>query len=146
MKLSLNDMNVKYCFSCNALHPLTNQYWYIKADGRSRCRARKHATKQAYDQTHFETRIVNDCKATDKKRNMYDAENAVTKESVLALQEKQKNLCYYCKNPMEYGLGVKRTQKNALTIERLDNTVGHTVSNCVLCHHKCQYINWSRHQ
>ena len=70
--------------------------------------------------------------------NIYDADRFIDKCFLEGLVEDYKQ-CYYgdCKVNLQY-----REYRNDLaTIERLDNSIGHIKSNCVLC---CMQCNKSR--
>ena len=72
----------------------------------------------------------------DKKRNIYDADSEDYKQ------------CYYgdCKDADGHGpvnLQYTEYQDDLSTIERLDNSIGHIKSNCVLCCLKCNKSNKS---
>ena len=70
----------------------------------------------------------------DKMRNIYDADRFIDKCFLEGLIEDYKQ-CYYgdCKVNLQY----TEYQDDLATIERLDNSIGHIKSNCVLCCLKC---------
>ena len=70
----------------------------------------------------------------DKMRNIYDADRFIDKCFLKGLIEDYKQ-CYYgdCKVNLQY----TEYQDDLATIERLDNSIGHIKSNCVLCCLKC---------
>ena len=70
----------------------------------------------------------------DKMRNIYDADRFIDKCFMGGLIEDYKQ-CYYgdCKVNLQY----TEYQDDLATIERLDNSIGHIKSNCVLCCLKC---------
>ena len=77
----------------------------------------------------------------DKKRNIYDADRFIDKCFLEGLVEDYKQ-CYYgdCKDADGLGpvnLQYTEYQDDLATIERLDNSIGHIKSNCVLCCLKC---------
>ena len=77
----------------------------------------------------------------DKKRNIYDADRFIDKCFLEGLVEDYKQ-CYYgdCKDADGHGpvnLQYTEYQDDLATIERLDNSIGHIKSNCVLCCLKC---------
>ena len=76
----------------------------------------------------------------DKKRNIYDADRFIDKCFLEGLVEDYKQ-CYYgdCKVNLQY----TEYQDDLSTIERLDNSIGHIKSNCVLCCMKCNKMNKS---
>ena len=70
----------------------------------------------------------------DKMRNIYDADRFIDKCFLKGLIEDYKQ-CYYgdCKINLQY----TEYQDDLASIERLDNSIGHIKSNCVLCCLKC---------
>ena len=70
----------------------------------------------------------------DKKRNIYDADRFIDKCFLKGLIEDYKQ-CYYgdCKVNLQY----TEYRNDLASIERLDNSIGHIKSNCVLCCLKC---------
>ena len=76
----------------------------------------------------------------DKMRNIYDADQFIDKCFMEGLVEDYKQ-CYYgdCKVNLQY----TEYQDDLASIERLDNSIGHIKSNCVLCCLKCNKSNKS---
>ena len=76
----------------------------------------------------------------DKKRNIYDADRFIDKCFLEGLVEDYKQ-CYYgdCKVNLQY----TEYRNDLATIERLDNSIGHIKSNCVLCCLKCNNLKKS---
>ena len=76
----------------------------------------------------------------DKKRNIYDADRFIDKCFLEGLVEDYKQ-CYYgdCQVNLQY----TEYQDDLATIERLDNSIGHIKSNCVLCCLKCNNLKKS---
>ena len=70
----------------------------------------------------------------DKMRNIYDADRFIDKCFMGGLIEDYKQ-CYY--RDCEVNLQYTEYQDDLVTIERLDNSIGHIKSNCVLCCLKC---------
>ena len=85
-------------------------------------------------------KIISNSREADKKYNRYDANNFIDKCFIKGLIEDYK-FCYYsdCKTEMQY---IDYTD-NLATIERLDNSIGHIKSNCVLCCLKCNHMKKS---
>ena len=83
----------------------------------------------------------------DKMRNIYDADRFIDKCFLKGLIEDYKQ-CYYgdCKDADGLGpvnLQYTEYQEDLATIERLDNSIGHIKSNCVLCCLKCNNLKKS---
>ena len=77
----------------------------------------------------------------DKMRNIYDADRFIDKCFMEGIVEDYKQ-CYYrdCKVILQY----TEYQDDLATIERLDNSIGHIKSNCVLCCLKCNLSKKSK--
>lgn len=84
--------------------------------------------------------MINSSKQKDKKYNRYDANNFIDKCFLEGLIEEYPK-CYYedCSVELQY----VEYQDNLATIERLDNSIGHIKSNCVLCCMKCNNLRKS---
>jgi ribosomal protein L17 len=76
-------------------------------------------------------------KENDKQNNRYDADNFIDKCFLRCLIEEYPN-CYYedCKVNIQSFMDI---DKSAM-IERINNTIGHIKSNCVLCCIKCSIV------
>ena len=70
----------------------------------------------------------------DKMNNIYDADRFIDKCFLKGLVEDFRK-CYY--RDCEVNLQYTEYQNDLATIERLDNSIGHIKSNCVLCCLKC---------
>jgi len=80
------------------------------------------------------TNWISHSKKSDKKHNRFDIVNLIDKCFCTNLVEEYPN-CYYCKIELQY----IKNQDDLSTIERLDNSIGHIKSNCVLACRKCNY-------
>ena len=76
----------------------------------------------------------------DKMRNIYDADRFIDKCFLKGLIEDYKQ-CYY--GDCEVNLQYTEYRNDLASIERLDNSIGHIKSNCVLCCLKCNKSNKS---
>jgi len=71
-------------------------------------------------------------KESDKKYNRSDADRFIDRCFLKELVKDFRN-CYYCEVELQY-----IDNNNTLaTIERINNSIGHIKSNCVLCCRKC---------
>ena len=95
---------------------------------KSRCKKCSDPIKINIEQWIFSRRQY------DKMNNIYDADRFIDKCFLKGLVEDYQQ-CYYgdCKVNFQY----TEYQNDLATIERLDNSIGHTKSNCVLCCMKC---------
>jgi len=71
-------------------------------------------------------------KESDKNYNRFDPDKFIDKCFLKELIKDYRN-CYYCKVELQY----IEYNDTLATIERLNNSIGHIKSNCVLCCKKC---------
>jgi len=71
-------------------------------------------------------------KQSDKKYNRYDADRFIDKCFLKELIKDYRN-CYYCEVELQY----VDNNDTLSTIERLNNSIGHIKSNCVIACRKC---------
>ena len=164
--IQINDQPVKYCVSCGVFHPFTKEFWYIRnADTQcGRCKyvhqkyrqsergksrhtkyhrsAKGKAAEKKTNQKGWDRAMVKSSKATDKQVNRYEEGCYITREYIKNCMRLQQANCFYCKDPMVYGKNINRqTNRNAVTVERVNNNLGHMCCNCVLVHNRCQWVN-----
>jgi len=86
------------------------------------------------------TTIIGNSRQADIKHNRYDANNFIDRCFLESLFEEYP-CCYYddCKVELQY----VEYQNNLATIERLDNSIGHIKSNCVICCLSCNSMRKS---
>lgn len=84
--------------------------------------------------------MIYNSKQKDIKHNRYDADHFIDKCFLESLIEEYP-CCYYddCKVELQY----IEYQDDLATIERLDNSIGHIKSNCVICCLKCNNMRKS---
>ena len=112
---------------------------------RNRCKDCHNVYKKEYYQENWNRRIVKNSRGADlKKWNVDEIENFgeyLTKERVSDLFIMQKEECFYECGSGKLEVGCDRKQNpNAVTVERINNAVPHTVENCVLVHNRCNTI------
>jgi len=71
----------------------------------------------------------------------YEAGTFITVPAIERLIIEQDDKCFYCTGPFDHE-APDRTWPDAPTLERLDESLAHTIDNCVLA---CRYCNGSRH-
>ena len=76
--------------------------------------------------------MVNNSRKSDKKIELYDANNHIDVCFLDGLFEDYEK-CPYCDVEFTYG----ELCKTFVTIERKDNSIGHTKANCILCCYSC---------
>lgn len=82
--------------------------------------------------------IVKDSKYSDIYLNrVWNQEGYITPDFVKFLNQQQEGKCIYCQVKMLYGEGQARNVPDGLSIQRMDNSIGHMKSNCVLSCLKC---------
>ena len=81
------------------------------------------------------TKMLGSSKYKDKKINMYDPVNFIDHCFLLNIIEDCEDKCHYCKCNLQY----VDYQGDLATIERLDNSLGHIKSNCVIACRTCNY-------
>ena len=93
-------------------------------------------TTLKYNQKNWFKKMIEGSKRKDIKMNRFNAaKNYFISEEFLTYQRKfQQNKCYHCGIFMQSD---QRKQNDGLTVERLDNAIGHTKSNCVLACYPC---------
>lgn len=142
----------KHKFSCKDCggsaiceHGLQKQYCKDGCGGSGICdhNLQKHNCKQCSDAIKITiNKIISHSKQKDKKYDRYDANNFIDKCFLESLIEEYP-CCYYedCKVELQY----VKFQDDLATIERLDNSVGHIKSNCVICCLRCNNLKKSNH-
>jgi hypothetical protein len=72
--------------------------------------------------------MIGNSKRSDERMNLYDEDNFIDKKFIYKLVDKCKMKCYYCKGKMTAG----NSCKTHMSIERINNNIGHIKSNSVL--------------
>lgn len=78
-------------------------------------------------------RMIGNSKRTDERLGIYDKDNFIDKKFIYKLVDKCRMKCYYCKCKMTAG----NSCKTHMSIERLNNNIGHIKSNSVLACLNC---------
>jgi hypothetical protein len=84
------------------------------------------------------TKMIGHSKENDKKHNRFDPVNFIDKPFLQNLIRNCEDKCYYCKKALQY----KIRNDSLATIERLNNSIGHTKTNCAIACFGCN----CRHQ
>ena len=69
-----------------------------------------------------------------KKARPWNEAEYITAEFLREMRRKQVNSCCYCLTPMQT---FNMRAMDGLTVQRLDNSLAHIRTNCVLCCYKC---------
>jgi hypothetical protein len=88
------------------------------------------------NQLTWQKKIVASSKMGDKRFNR-NPNVPIDEDWINDIMSRQFGRCYWCGFLMIHGDGVNRKHKDAVTIERLNNNIGHDKSNCVLACHEC---------
>ena len=85
---------------------------------------------------NWDRRMVCHSKDSDRKANRLpeDMSTYVNSPYLKRLRIAQQNSCAYCDIEMQTE---NRKWHDGLTLQRLNNTIGHTRANCILCCHSC---------
>jgi hypothetical protein len=83
--------------------------------------------------------MIKSSRRRDKKSNRYDANHFIDKPFLEGLFEDSQN-CHYCNVEFTYN----EFCNTLVTIERLNNSIGHIKSNCVLACLNCNHRHQSR--
>ena len=83
--------------------------------------------------------MVYDAKKADKEANRLWEPNYITADRIVSIMKAQDGCCYfYCGVDMVYGSGVNRfTNRDAVTLERVDSNLAHVADNCILACWSC---------
>lgn len=138
------DTNTKMCLECRSREILRCEHDRQKHHCRE-CRTglcihdkHKYSCKRCLDPMKLTIlEMLRGSKASDRKKDRYDANNFVDKCFIEMLMDESLE-CHYCSIEMQ----LIDCDDTLCTIERLDNRIGHTKANCVLACRKCNF----RHQ
>ena len=78
-------------------------------------------------------RFINSSRNADKKNNRFDEVNFIDESFCKTLIEKSNNTCCYCQCDLDF---IKYSSK-MITIERIDNTLGHNKGNVKIACKNC---------
>ena len=87
----------------------------------------------------IQKRMISSSRSDDKKKDRYDPDNFIDKCFLEGLFEDLQN-CHYCDVEFTYN----EKCDTFVTIERLNNSIGHIKSNCVLACWDCNHRHQSR--
>ena len=112
-------------------------------------KAKEQATKYRENQketnplqTKFKIMITSN-KKNDKSKNIYDEEHHIDMDYLNRLHEVQDGLCIYCKCLMELDFNNETRNPKQISIQRINNNIGHIKINCVF---SCLSCNCKRQE
>jgi hypothetical protein len=85
------------------------------------------------------SKMISHSKQKDIKYNRYDVNKFIDKCFIESLI-KESTKCFYCKVQMQF----IKYQNDLCTIERINNSIGHIKSNCILACLKCNNLRISQ--
>ena len=103
-------------------------------------RTTEHAAEKARELRNAAVRMTCDARLADvRKGRPFNEESYITADRIVSIMKAQDGCCYfYCGCDMLYGSGVNRkTNDDAVTLERVDNNIAHTMDNCILACRAC---------
>jgi hypothetical protein len=96
-----------------------------------------------YRQEKWWLGLIRHSRGVDKRKEIYVAEDYIDEEHLIYQREDQDNKCFYCHKIMVSYNGCdddyQRRAENRLSIERIDNNLGHNKENIVLACWGCNY-------
>lgn len=91
------------------------------------------------EETNFKDKIVGHCKEDKRKRRKCNVTVSWVKEQL----KKQDRKCHFCRGVVKT-VGYRSKDKSQFSIDRLDNSIGHIKSNCVISCYECQLRGMTR--
>ena len=103
---------------------------------KNKCHKKRAKTGKTYKIVNWGKRAVDNSRKKDKMYARYNAVKAhfITQDYLFKMRETQSNKCYHCGIIMQ---NKNRREHDGVTVERLDNSVGHAQANCVVCCYSC---------
>jgi hypothetical protein len=108
----------------------------IECGGSSICEHKKDrkSCRECTDPIHVIIQQWIHCqKYHDIKSNRYNSEEFITYDFCKNLIEESHHLCCYCSVPLQ----IKIRKNDLMTIERIDNAIGHMIGNCRIACFRC---------
>lgn len=112
----------------------------IECEGSSICEHKKERTscRECTDPIHvIIQQWIHKQKYTDIKCNRYNEQEFITYEYCHKLIEESHHQCCYCSIALQTSI----LQTDLMTIERIDNSIGHIIGNCMIA---CFHCNVSK--
>jgi len=115
--------------TCQTCRDKSNQY---KKENKEACKV----LVKLWKQRNWDRRIVCHSRDSDRDSNRLPADMStfVTPSYLRRLREAQQNECAYCAIYLQTR---NRKEHDGLTLQRMNNTIGHTRANCILSCHSC---------
>ena len=98
------------------------------------------SAEKAHELHNAAVRMTCDARLADvRKGRPFNEESYITADRIVSIMKAQDGCCYfYCGCDMLYSGGVNRkTNDDAVTLERVDNNIAHTIDNCILACRAC---------
>ena len=82
--------------------------------------------------------MINTSKRDDIKKGRYDPDEHIDRDLLQYQFEEQEGKCFYCEVAMvTHSSENGKIDPDRMSIERMDNRVGHIKENCILACYKC---------
>ena len=105
----------------------------LNTDGFTNCARCRHLSRR-WKRKNWLRNMLFVHKSNDRRKGIYDPDNFCDVDFLKSLLTQQKGFCFHCTIPLDFP---ERNSKNGLSIQRLDNSIGHTKQNCVLACKSC---------
>ena len=105
----------------------------VHAERYSCCKACRHNSR-TWKAKHWEKNLLCTHRIRDVRAGIYDPVNFVTKEHIQAIRRELGGKCFHCHVQMD---AENRDLPDGLTLQRLDNRLGHTIQNTTLACLSC---------
>ena len=84
--------------------------------------------------------LVGNSRVGDINHNRYDKANHITTKYLLELKRDKGDKCCHCDCVLDWSDQQHIRRKKQVTLQRLDNNVGHIVGNCVYACFECNVV------
>jgi len=135
-----NHRNVQRC------RYTAKRYYYAN---HNRCKKLNREYQKIYSQENpvkiRMTNMVSHGRIYDTRRGFYNANNHIDRPFIEQLLHDLEGKCVYCQKEMNINSQTESRDKLLMTIERIDNTLNHSKSNCTLCCFNCNSTRANRY-
>jgi len=100
-------------------------------------------TIKKYNPLQFKfSEMIHATRTKDRRQKIFNEVEFIDYPFLYELWDKQKGICFYqdCNCEMVLTFNLKTRLDNQISIQRLDNSLGHVKSNCVFSCFKCNVV------
>lgn len=108
------------------------------------CAENRKESDRKYKNSHWYINIIAANKKKDTIKGQYDEKKHIDKDFLLNKLAEQEGKCFYCNVDMTT-ISSRKIMPTKLTVERMNNSLGHYKHNCVLACHKCNVFRGNRY-